>query len=84
MALLYVYEKSSKAVLRDILQKKVFCKYIPNLQEDVYVEVLFQSSYHAPLLKSHFWMSVFLQIYSILAERFFIRTLAGDFSVSLI
>ena len=84
MVLLYVYTKSSKAVLRDILQKKVFCKYIPNLQEDVHVEVLFQSSYHASLLKSHFWMSVFLQIYSILAERFFIRTLVGDFSVSLI
>ena len=84
MVLLYVYAKSSKAVLRDILQKKVFCKYTPNLQEDVHVEVLFQSRYHASLLKSHFWMGVFLQIYSILAERFFIRTLVGDFSVSLI
>ena len=83
MVLLYVYAKSTKAVLRDILQKKVFCKYITNLQEDVHVEVLFQSSYHASLLKSHFWVSVFLQIYSILAEGFFIRTLVADFSVSL-
>ena len=62
MTLLYVYAKSSEAVLRDILQKKVFCKYASNLQEYVYAEVLFQSSYHASLLKSYFWMSVLLQI----------------------
>ena len=78
MVLLYVYAKSSKVVLRDILQKKVFCKYIPNLQEDVHVEVLFQSSYHASLLKSHFCMSVFLQISCILAEHFFVRTVMED------
>ena len=68
MSIICLREKS-EAVLRYILQKKIFCKYAAIMQqEDVHVEVLFQSSYHASLLKSHFCMSVFLQIYCILAE----------------
>ena len=77
MTLLYVYAKSSKAVLRDIPQKNVCCKYAANLQEDAHVEKLFRSSYHASLLKSHFCMVFFLQIYCILAEHFFNKNSCG-------
>ena len=40
--------------------KKMFRKYAANLQENTHVEVLFQSSCKATILKSHFSMSVLL------------------------
>ena len=54
--------------------KKVFRKYGVNLQENNHVEMRFQQSYNATLLKSHFGMGVLLSFCRILLEKLFPRT----------
>ena len=65
-------------IISDCYIKRSFENKQQNVQEKIQVEMWFQKSCKATLLKSSYGMSVLLQICSVFSEHFFLRTSLKD------